>query len=229
MTGDTMAGLSIRKAAIGFAAAIALVTGASVGGSGTANAQNYDGDTVVRFGMFGQTTFQNFNVNLPNSGSASSAGFSGGFSGGLDYHPHPAWLIGAELGAAVGEGRASFNNVTYGFDYLATLRGRFGVYPNQDWLLYGTAGIAYLGFEAQNRGSNGLKAAETVPGALVGLGAEYKWRNMFLFAEYDYTTFSQREFSLGPIRYQVTPDLHLLRFGIKFNVGSDFGRMYEPD
>ena len=221
-----MAGRSIRKSAFGFAAAVALVAGA---GSGAAQAQNYDGDTIVRFGVFGQNTFQNFNVKLPVAGSASTSGLSGGFSAGLDYHPHPAWLIGVELDASVGEGRGTWNSVSYGFDYMATLRGRFGIYPSPDWLLYGTAGIAYFGFEAQNSGSNGLKASETVPGALVGLGAEYKWRSVSLFAEYDYTTFTQREFSIGSVRYQVTPDAHMLRFGVKFNVGSDFGRMYDPD
>ena len=133
------------------------------------------------------------------------------------------------MDASVGEGRGTWNSVSYGFDYMATLRGRFGIYPSPDWLLYGTAGSAYFGFEAQNSGSNGLKASETVPGALVGLGAEYKWRSVSLFAEYDYTTFTQREFSIGSLRYQVTPDAHMLRFGVKFNVGSDFGRMYDPD
>ena len=223
MTGDTMAGRYLFNAALGVVAAAAM-SAAPVG----AHAQNYDGDTIVRFGTFGQATYQNFNVTLPVPGTASTAGFSGGFSAGLDYHPHPSWLIGVEIDGTVGEGRATYNGIGYGFDYLATLRGRFGIYPNRDWLLYGTAGIAYLGFESQ-RHSDGVKASETVPGALVGLGAEYKWHNMFLFAEYDYATFTQREFSFNNVRQQVTADAHLLRFGIKFNVGSDFGHMYEPD
>ncbi len=224
-----MAGRAFLKTVAGFIAAAVWVVGAD-----SARAQNYDGDTIVRFGAFGQGAFQNFGITTATngvtglSGSASPQGFGGGFSAGLDYHPHPSWLIGVELDGAVGEGRSSFNNVSYGFDYLATLRGRFGVYPDRDWLLYGTAGIAYLGFEAQNH-ATGVKAAETVPGALVGLGAEYNLKNMVLFAEYDYTTFGSRSFSLGTTRFNVDSDAHLLRFGVKFNVGHDFGQMYHPD
>ena len=225
MTGDTMARRSILKTVAGLAAVAAWFASA-----GTAAAQNYDGDTIVRFGAFGQGAFQNFNVTLPlpTTGSASPHGLGGGFSAGIDYHPHPSWLIGAEIDASVGEGRSTFNGIGFGFDYLATVRGRFGVYPSHNWLLYGTAGIAYLGFEAQNH-ATGVKAAETVPGALVGLGAEYKWRSMVLFGEYDYATFGTREYSLNNVRHQVESDLHLLRFGVKFNVGNDFGRMYDPD
>lgn len=234
MTGDMMAGRAILKTIAGLIAAAALAAAAVVACAGSAAAQNYDGDSIIRFGAFGQGAFQNFGITsvtasgVGTTGSASPQGFGAGFSGGIDYHPHPSWLIGVELDAAVGEGRSTFNNVSYGFDYLATLRGRFGVYPNRDWLLYGTAGIAYLGFEAQNH-STGLKAAETVPGALVGLGAEYTLKNMVLFAEYDYMTFGSRSFSLGTTRFDVDSDAHLLRFGVKFNVGHDFGRMYEPD
>ena len=208
-----------------------LVTAAAwFASAGTALAQNFDGDTILRFGAFGQGAFQNFNITLPApvTGSAYPHGFGGGFSAGIDYHPHPSWLIGVEIDAAVGEGRGDFNNISFGYDYLATLRGRFGVYPNRDWLLYGTAGIAYLGFEAQNHGT-GLKAAETVPGALVGFGAEYNLKSMVLFAEYDYATFTSRPFTIGTTRYQVDSDAHLLRFGVKFNVGHDFGRFYDPD
>ena len=223
MTGDTMAGRSYLKAAWAVLAAAALVASTP-----DARAQNYDGDTIIRFGMFGQAAFQNYGITLPAPGSASTAGFAGGFSAGLDFHPHPAWLIGVEIDASVGEGRATFNGIGYGYDYLATLRGRFGVYPNQDWLLYGTAGLAYLGYEAQNH-ATGVKASETVPGALVGVGAEYKWRNLVVFGEYDYATFATREFSFGTVRQQIDSDAHLLRFGVKFNVGHDFGRLYHPD
>ena len=228
MTGDTMAGRSYLKPAFVKRALGRMAAAFLAAGTAAAHAQNYDGDTIVRVGVFGQTAFQNFGVTLPARGSASTAGFSGGASAGIDYHPHPSWLIGVEIDAAVGEGRTTFNGIGYGFDYLATLRGRFGVYPNRDWLLYGTAGIAYLGFEAQNH-FTGIKAAETVPGALVGVGAEYKWRSMVLFGEYDYATFATREYSLTNIRHQVDSDAHLLRFGVKFNVGHDFGRMYDPD
>ena len=237
-TGDTMAGQAflktLAKTMAGFAAATALMLGGVLVGAGSVVAQNYDGDTIIRFGAFGQGAFQNFGTKAATNGvtapggSASPQGFGGGFSGGIDYHPHPSWLIGVEIDAAVGEGRSMVNNITYGFDYLATLRGRFGVYPNRDWLLYGTAGIAYLGFEAQNH-LTGTKQSETVPGALVGLGAEYNFKDMVLFAEYDYTTFGSRSFSLGTTRFDVDSDAHLLRFGVKFNVGHDFGRMYNPD
>ena len=231
MTGETMAGRAFSRAALGFATVVALWSA----GVATVTAQNYDGSTVFRFGTFGQGTIANFGIQKPVSGTATASGLQGGLSIGVDFHPHPTWLLGVEMDASLGDARGDANNIGYGVDYLLNLRGRFGVYPTQDWLLYGTAGLSYLGFEAQNHLTSS-KAAETIPGALVGIGAEYNWDHVVLFGEYNYVTYGARQFTLdsstrAEARYDVDADVHMLRFGIKFKVGHDYerlGRHYEP-
>lgn len=227
MTEDMMAGRRFSRAALGLATAVMVCAAIAT----TAIAQNYDGSTVFRFGAFGQGTVANFGIQRPISGTATASGLQGGLSIGVDFHPHPTWLLGVEMDASVGDARGDANNIGYGVDYLLNLRGRFGVYPSHNWLLYGTAGLSYLGFEAQNNLTNS-KAAETIPGALVGIGAEYNWDHVVLFGEYNYVTYGVRQFTLDTnVRHDLDADAHLLRFGIKFKVGHDYerlGRHYEP-
>lgn len=198
---------------------------------GPAAAQNYDGDMLLRFGAFGQGAFLNYGVTQPATGTASANSFIGGLSAGIDYRPSPYWLIGVEADASLGDARANFNNTSFGLDYLFTARGRFGVFPHPDWLIYGTAGWAALGIEVQ-RGGTGSKAVETLGGAIVGLGVEYNWHHVILFGEYDYATYGSRAFTINNIRHETDADSHLVRVGIKFKVGHDhfdgLGRHYEP-
>ena len=219
------------RVACALVAAAAVGAGSLTGVPTSANAQNYDGDLIVRFGTFGQGAFLNWNNTLPGKSSASAAGLTGGLVVGVDYHPSPYWLLGVELDGSLGDTRGSVNNIGYGFDYMASLRGRFGVYPTKDWLLYGTAGISYLGFEAQNH-ITGTKASETVPGLLVGAGVEYNWSHVILFGEYDFTNSGARQYTLSNVRQETEVNAHMLRFGIKFKVGHDYerlGRHYDPD
>ena len=202
--------------------------------TGAANAQNYDGDLLLRFGAFGQANILNYGITLPANGSASAGGVSGGLSVGIDYAPSPYYIMGIEMDASMGDARGNFNNavnnVSYGLDYLFMLRGRFGVRPTHDWLIYGTAGLAFLGFEAQDHVS-GLKAMETVTGLTIGIGAEYAWHHVVLFGEYDYAAFGERSFTINGVRNTTDADTHMLRLGIKFNVGHDhhsYGSFYDP-
>ena len=213
-----------------FARAAAAVALAMIGGS-AALAQNYDGDTLFRFGAFGQGTFLNYGVTRPAAVSSSSNGLTGGLSAGIDYHPSKYWLMGVEIDAGLGDARGLANGFSYGFDYLATLRGRFGVYPDPDWLIYGTAGVAFLGTEVQSAITSS-KAVETLNGLVVGFGVEYNWHHVILFGEYDYATFGTRQFTINNVRHETDADMHALRFGIKFKVGHDhhpdIGRHYDP-
>ena len=199
--------------------------------AGPAAAQNYDGDTVIKFGAFGQGTFLNFGVTQPLAGSSSANGVVGGLSVAIDYHPSRYYLFGVELDGSLGDARGTFNNTSYGFDYLMQLRGRFGVYPHPDWLIYGTAGVGYLGFEAQRPGV-GNKNYETLTGLTVGFGLEYHWHHVILFGEYSYGTFGAHSFKIDDVRHETDADAHLVRLGIKFKVGHDYhqdiGRHYDP-
>lgn len=206
-------------------------------GATGAGAQNYEGDHTIRFGLFAQPAFANFGQSKPLSGSTTAAGLQGGLSVGIDFHPNKHWLWGFEFDAALGDSRGDINTTTgvvnYGVDYLANLRGRFGVYAEPNWLIYGTAGLSFLSFEAGAPQLASAKAAETLTGLTIGVGTEYKWHHVSLFGEYNFANFGSREFTLGSVRHETDADIHTLRIGIKFNVGhdhySDIGRHYEPE
>lgn len=195
-----------------------------------ARAQNYDGDLLLRFGAFGQANILNYGITLPAKGSTSASGAAGGLSVGIDYAPSPYYIMGIEMDASMGDARGNFNDRSYGLDYLFMLRGRFGVRPTRDWLLYGAAGVAFFGFEAQSHLTNS-KAMETVSGLTIGLGAEYNLHHVILFGEYNYAAFGERAFTIDTIRHSTDADAHMLRLGIKFNVGHDYhnnGSFYDP-
>lgn len=193
---------------------------AIVAGSSSAIAQNHDGDVLIKFGAFGQGTYLNFGVTQPAVGSASAGGGTGGVSVGIDYHPSRYYLFGIELDGVLGDARGDFNGTSYGLDYLVQLRGRFGVYASHDWMLYGTAGMGLLGFEAQ-RATSGSKFYQTATGLTVGFGAEYNLHHFVLFGEYSYATFGSSEFNINNIRHETDADAHMLRFGVKLKVGHD--------
>lgn len=222
-----------KRGWLGAAMACAL----SLIGVSAASGQNYPGDHhVLRFGVFGQGAFVGFDQTQPLNGSTQAAGIQGGLSVGIDFHPQKYWLWGIELDAAFGDTRDHINTtagtVNYGVDYLANLRGRFGVYADPRWLIYGTGGLSFLGFEAGAPLLSNQKAAETRAGLTVGFGTEFQWHHVSLFGEYNYANFGSREFTLGTVRHEADADVHMLRFGIKFNVGhaheSGLGRHYDP-
>ncbi len=194
-------------------------------------AQSYDGGGIVKFGAFGQGASVNFGQSLPTSGSGTASGLTGGMSVSYDLGPKGYWLVGVELDGSFGDARTTFNGTNYGMDYLVSARGRFGLYPHQDWLVYGTLGFGFLGFEAQTA-VGGAKGVETVTGIMAGVGTEVDWHHVILFGEYLYGGFGDREFTLSAGRTKVDADAHLLRVGLKFKVGHDhahsFGTYYDP-
>ena len=203
-------------------------------GTGTALAQRYDGSGLVKFGVFGQGTFLNVDQSSPAVASSEPSGFAGGVSAGYDFRLYDRWLLGVEIDGSFGDARARAGLTDYGFDYLMTARGRLGVYVRPDWLLYGTAGVGYLGVEAQRPGL-GNKAAETMTGYVVGAGTEFDWHHVILFGEYLYGDFGERNFTLTgssglvptSVRHDASIDAHLVRLGIKFKVGHDYAHDYD--
>jgi opacity protein-like surface antigen len=186
-----------------------------------ATAQNFDGSGLLKFGVFGQGTFLDFGIARPLDGSASPSGLAGGFSFGYDLVAKGHWMVGIEFDGSFGDARGEALGTSYGFDYLSTLRARFGFFPRRDWLVYGTAGIGWLGFEAQQPGI-GNKVAETVTGFAGGVGTEVDWHHVILFGEYLYGAFGEREFTLNNVRHEVDADAHIFRVGIKFKIGHDY-------
>lgn len=192
----------------------------------TASAQNYDGSGLVKFGVFGQGTFLELDERLPAIASGSPSGFSGGVSVGYDLTLHRNLLLGVEVDGSFGDVGDTPFLTDYGMDYLFTVRGRLGFYARPGWLIYGTAGVGFLGMEAQRPGI-GNKASETFTGFVGGIGTEVDWNHVILFSEYLYGNFDG-DFSvpqgtlLPPIDHKVDIDSHLVRVGVKFKVGHDY-------
>lgn len=207
----------------------------AVAGVSAAGAQSYDGSGLIKFGAFAQGAFVDVNQTLPVPESSSPSGFSGGFSAGYDLRLRDRLLIGIEADGSVGDARELAGITDYGFDYLLTVRGRLGAYIAPHWLVYGTAGVGFLGVEAHNQGTS-TKAADTLTGYVVGGGTEIDWHRVILFGEYLYGDFGDRKFVLPTglfltdTPYEASYQAHLVRLGLKFKVGHDYAHDYDhPD
>lgn len=207
-------------------------------GIATASAQNYDGSGLVKFGVFGQGTFLDIDQSLPAIASGSASGVTGGVSAGYDLTFHRYLLLGIEADGSFGDARETIGFTDYGHDFMFTIRGRLGVYAHPGWLIYGTAGVGFLGFEAQQPGA-GLKSSQTVTGFVGGIGTEFDWSPHFLvFTEYLYGNFGEASFDLPGQAHRADMEAHLFRVGVKFKVGHDYAhdtyvhpqdyRHYEP-
>jgi opacity protein-like surface antigen len=196
-------------------------------GSGFAAAQNYDGSGVVKFGVFGQGLFTDIDQSLPVRASGSPSGFGVGVSAGYDLTLHRSMLLGIEVDGSFTDAGETVGFTDYGHDFMATVRGRLGFYAHPGWLLYGTAGVGFLGIEAQQPGI-GLKSANTLTGFVGGVGTEVDFHNIILFSEYLYGDFGSASFNLpqgalaAPQPHRVEFDSHVVRVGVKFKVGHDY-------
>lgn len=242
------------------AAILALAFGAAAGPAG---AQSYDGNTIIKFGVFQQSMLLHMQDRLRVDGpvpfvqpadltDSATVGtvLAGGLSIGIDFHLPYGLLAGFELDGSLGDAR--INNLhgarapifptDYGFDYLLNLRGRLGYYTRPDLLIYGTAGYSYVGWEAHGKSTGSAKVAETVPGFILGVGLEYEWHHVLLFAEYSHGWYDSRAYTLRfqtptvpplPVneRHIADGEVDTIRLGIKFKVGHDhhgWGRWYDP-
>jgi outer membrane immunogenic protein len=218
--------MGLRMMAFIIRASVALLFLVATAGAYPVQAQNYDGDGVVRVGLFAQGTWLDINQTLPVAGNTEFSGFAGGISAGYDFWRTSRFVLGAEIDAAVGDMGDSIVPISYGFDYMATARGRAGVYVHPNWLVYGTVGAAWLGYEAQSS-LTGDKASDTLTGLAVGGGTEVDWGNLIFFGEYLYTDFGSRNFVVDGTTQRVDIDGHVARFGIKYKIGHDF--YYQDD
>lgn len=201
-------------------ALVAFLLLVAAAGAHPARAQNYDGDAIVRVGLFAQGQWIDVNQTLPlPAASGDLSGFSGGVTAGYDFWRTSRFVLGFEADLSVGDIQDTVGTTSHGLDYLVTLRGRAGVYMHPNWLLYATGGVAWLGVEAQTPLG---KEADTLTGWTAGGGTEVDWRHMILFAEYLYTDFGSHTYSLGGVPGRADYDGHLLRLGVKFKVGHDY-------
>lgn len=208
-------------------ASVALLLLVAAGGAHPVKAQNYDGDGIVRVGLFAQGQWLDIDQSLPG-GSGELSGFAGGISAGYDFWHSSRFVLGFEGDVSFGDIQDTVCCTSYGFDYLATLRGRAGVHMHPGWLVYATGGVAWLGVEAQSIATNS-KVAETLTGWTVGGGTEVDWHHMILFAEYLYADFGSASYTLDGVPERADFDGHLVRVGIKLKVGHDYFGSYLRD
>jgi outer membrane immunogenic protein len=200
---------------------VALLLLVAAAGAESARAQNYDGDGVVRVGLFAQGTWIDINQTLPVTGSGEFSGAAGGISAGYDFWRSSRWVLGVEADGSLGDLRDSIGTTNFSMDYLVTLRGRLGFNVHPNWLVYATAGGAWLGFNAKSALTDD-KARDTLTGWTVGGGTEVDWNHIIFFAEYLFTDFGSRNFVIDNTTERADFDGHNVRIGIKFKVGHDY-------
>ena len=196
-----------------------------------AAAQKDAGYAVVKVGAFQQSTLLSYEDRVVGGASGTGTDFtvlSGGLTAGIDYVFGP-WMLGFELDAVLGhregELRGPGEPTRYGFDHMLNMRGRMGRYTRPDLLVYGTAGFSWAGWEAASPGPDRQRVAETLPGFALGVGVEYEWHHMLLFAEYLHGFYDARAYDV-PIdanrRHSGDGDIDALRLGVKLRIGRDY-------
>jgi opacity protein-like surface antigen len=231
-----MSGTTLTRSLTNISAALVALTGV-LSFTDIAGAQNYPGDGRLRFGTFFQLHAASADESLPRDSSGDISGFGVGGSFGYDWNLYKNWIVGVEADGVAVDAGGNLGSGTYNTDYFATFRGRVGYQYNPKLLLYGTAGVAFNGLhfkgpataqqQALNPGSS-FKSSTTLPGFVAGLGAEYEWNGMHLFAEYLGVGFEEWSFAGGVDgRHAVDTNAHMFRLGVKFLYGHD--HMYEDN
>ncbi len=238
--------MAVRQIVRALAGAMLLVAAA---GAQKAEAQNWDGSGLVRFGVFLQASMLDYDINRVSPAgvglrqTASPNGGGVGISAGYDLRLG-SFVIGAEADASFDDGGAKtqpFTNEKYGIDFFATGRGRLGYYFTPGFMVYGTAGYAALGAEYKLNGvvvttTTTNKKYGTLGGFVYGGGMEYDLGWGIGFMEYLHTDTSSWDFlSLSGNTTKLDASQDVFRLGMKFKVGHDYAHdvykvpeRYEP-
>lgn len=206
-----------------------------------AQAQNWDGSGLVRFGVFLQGSFIDYDIRqvspltgVPLNQSASPNGWGVGIAAGYDLRLG-SFIIGAEADVSWDDGSSKARPNTqenYGIDYFATLRGRLGYVVHPAFTIYATVGYSLIGAEYKQEGlaagggvaGPGFKKYGTLDGIVYGGGMEYDLGWGIGFVEYlhsDISGWSFRSFSGNQVSVDGSQDV--IRLGLKFKVGHDYG------
>lgn len=222
--------MALRQLARALAVVVCVV---AAGIANTAQAQNWDGSGLIRFGVFLQGANVDYSIlqttpaGTSTRQSVSPEGFGAGISAGYDVR-FGSVVVGAEADVAWDDANDRINGSTgeqYGTDYYANFRGRLGFLPIPELLVYGTAGYGLIGAEYKllSTTSSGSKRNATLDGFVYGGGLEYDLGWGTLFGEYlhgDYGTWSFRNIAGTTIAAEAQSDIY--RLGLKFKVGHDY-------
>jgi outer membrane immunogenic protein len=142
--------------------------------------------------------------------------FLGGVHVGYNWQTSPNWVFGVEAAISVLDDEIDDTDIT---DYLASIRGRLG-YAFGNSLLYGTGGVAFLGYSDDFGGDN----LDNAVGFVVGGGFEHKLSsNLSVGVESLYYSFSSDADVLGVFPGELDRDFWTVqaRLNYHFNRGYD--------
>lgn len=175
-------------------------------------------------------------ISSPTAGFATSAdtdrnGFIGGGQIGYNWQTGNV-VVGLETDIQGVDASHTFSGVIGGstwatrskLQWLGTVRGRAGVMPNANTLLYATGGFAYGGVELQAASAAfgaAPKSSQTATGWTFGGGAEFALSsNTFLRGEYLYYDLGSEKVTLtsGAATATAKADYagHITRLGLSF-------------
>ncbi len=142
---------------------------------------------------------------------ARPKGIAGGVQGGINWQIGQ-FVLGAETDLQLSSADDTFAPWKFSNPWFGTLRGRGGIAVN-NWLFYGTLGLAYGGGEVEVVGS--LSESRTHVGWAGGFGAEVgfapRWSAK---AEYLFIDLSDRSYSLTGANNGF--ESNLLRLGVNY-------------
>ncbi|WP_428029874.1 TonB-dependent receptor domain-containing protein [Ancylobacter sp.] len=208
-------------------------TGLYAGGSVGYGFGSVDGTTTLADGSYASRAFaesadETFSGGIWGGQLGYSYQFANGFVIGAEADYLHAGMgssgvLGATEGAALIANRMQEAQTDYSFDWMTTLRAKAGYAFTDQWLVYGTAGVAFLRetetrtqyisnfADANNPGGTRTEisfsetARQTRTGFTLGAGAEYaiddRWS---VKAEYSFAGFDAESFTFWKARSGVT-------------------------
>ncbi len=138
------------------------------------------------------------------------SGFAGGVQAGYNWQNGP-WVFGVEGDIQASAAEETFAPWKFSNPWFGTLRGRIGLAAN-NFLFYGTGGLAYGAIEVQNYG---LSETSTHLGWTVGVGAEIGLTQAWSAKlEYLYISYSGSNYSITGTNDGL--DTNLVRLGVNY-------------
>lgn len=201
-------------------------------GIGSIKAQADTGDSGFTFGLFGQGSWSDIEFTetlvappyTQETGDGDIDGFGFGVSLGYDLYVDPRWMVGIEFDLARSNDwrtdydfRPTMDMVGfYEIDWAMSFRGRFGYKFTPEMLGYLTAGYARASVSHGAVIDSAPQATYKADGWVFGLGGEYDFGPVSLFAEYLYTDYKTGNIpELHGERHDIDLDTNTVRFGLK--------------
>ncbi len=141
---------------------------------------------------------------------AQPSGMAGGIQAGFNWQ-FGNFVLGAETDINLSGANDTFAPWQFSNPWFGTLRGRAG-YTVNNFMIYGTGGLAYGAIEAE---AFGLSESKTRTGWTIGGGAEVGLtRAWSVKLEYLYMSFAERAYTVTGVNNGF--DSSLVRFGVNY-------------